>query len=130
MGGLEPRVPQVQVPGTFEVLYRDEYRRVVALVYGLSGSAVVAEDLAQEAFLRAHADWSRVEDLAIPSAWVRRVAVNLAMSRFRRLRAETAALLRLVPAPTLIETANTNHEAFWQEVRRLPRRQAQTIALR
>ncbi|MCH7668198.1 MAG: hypothetical protein IIC71_03205 [Acidobacteria bacterium] len=93
----------------------------------MSGSAMVAEDLAQEAFLRPHADWSSVEDLANPSACVRRVAVNLAMSRFRRLRSETAALLRLVPAPTLIETAGTDHEAFWGEVRKLPRRQAQAI---
>lgn len=30
---------------------------MVALVYGLSGSAWAAEDLAQDAFLRAHNDW-------------------------------------------------------------------------
>lgn len=118
------------MPGTFKVLYRDAYRRVVALVYGLSGSAVVAEDLVQEAFLRAHADWSSVEDLTIPSAWAGRVEVNLAMSRFCRLRPETVALLRLGSPPTLIETAGTDHEAFWGEVRKLPRRQAQAIVLR
>jgi RNA polymerase sigma-70 factor, ECF subfamily len=130
MGGSRPRVPHVQVPSAFETLYREEYRRVVALVYGLSGSTAVAEDLAQEAFLRAHADWSNVAHLTSPSAWVRRVAVNLAMSRFRRLRSETAALLRLVPTPSSVETTGADHEAFWREVRKLPRRQAQAIALR
>ncbi len=129
MGGSEPRVPHVQVPSTFEALYREEYRRVVALVYGLSGSAAVAEDLAQEAFLRAHVDWSNVANLASPSAWVRRVAVNLAMSRFRRLRSEAAALLRLVPTSSAAEIPRADHEAFWREVRKLPRRQAQVIAL-
>lgn len=47
----------VRVPGQFEAFYREEYAAVVALIHVLSGSRPVAEDLAQEAFLRAHRDW-------------------------------------------------------------------------
>ncbi len=130
MGEMEPQAPPVRVPGSFEALYRNEYRRVVALVYGLSGSTAVAEDLAQEAFLRAHANWPDVANMNAPAAWVRRVAVNLAMSRFRRLRSETAALLRLAPSSGSTEPIGEDHGAFWSQVRRLPRRQAQAIALR
>ncbi|MFP3882599.1 MAG: RNA polymerase sigma factor, partial [Actinomycetota bacterium] len=55
-------VDGVQVPGAFDRLYREEYRRVVAVVYGLTGSRWVAEDIAQDAFLRVHRDWERVLD--------------------------------------------------------------------
>jgi hypothetical protein len=34
----------------FEQVYRSDYRRLVALAYGLSGSRAAAEELAQEAF--------------------------------------------------------------------------------
>ena len=60
MGEVERGHPEVQVPGRFEAFYRREYPSVVALVHGLSGSAGLAEDLAQEAFLRAYTGWDRV----------------------------------------------------------------------
>lgn len=59
-------VPEVQVPGSFESLYRMSYPAVVALVYGLCGSRAAAEDVAQEAFLRAHQDWRRVSGMELP----------------------------------------------------------------
>jgi len=130
MAEVERRDPGVQVPEAFEAFYRSEYSAVVAVVYGLTGGAAVAEDLAQEAFLRAHRDWTRVEQMDSPAAWVRRVAVNLAMSRFRRLRAEAGARLRLGRPSASWDVSDTDHQAFWSEVRRLPRRQAQVIALR
>lgn len=45
-----------------------------------------AEDLAQEAFGRAYARWSKVSEHPEPEAWVKLVAFNLAKSRFRRIR--------------------------------------------
>lgn len=125
----ERRGPEVQVPGEYDAFYREEYPSVVALTYGLGGSTWAAEDLAQEAFLRAHRDWERVGQMASPSAWVRRVAINLAMSRFRRLRAEASARLRLTPVSFSVDRTAADHEAFWGQVRRLPARQAQAIAL-
>lgn len=103
---------------------------MVALAYGLSGSRSVAEDLAQEAFLRAHRDWVRVEQMGSPSGWIRRVVVNLARSRFRRLRLEAVSLVRLGQTSTTLGPPEPEFEAFWREVRRLPTRQAQVIALR
>jgi DNA-directed RNA polymerase specialized sigma24 family protein len=50
----------------------------VELVYALSGSRMGAEDIAQEAFLRAYRDWDRVGSYEHQAAWVRRVAANLA----------------------------------------------------
>jgi RNA polymerase sigma factor (sigma-70 family) len=124
-------LPEVQVPGSFELLYQRDYAAVVGLVYGLTGSRWVAEDLAQEAFLRAHRDWSHIEGMASPGGWVRRVALNLARSRWRRLRLETMARLRPDPETQGSHiVSDPESEAFWEEVRRLPPRQAQALALR
>jgi RNA polymerase sigma-70 factor (ECF subfamily) len=123
-------LPEVRIPGSFETLYRQHYAAVVALVYAMSGSRSVAEDLAQEAFLRAHRDWSRVSEMDCPAGWVRRVALNLARSRLRRLGSEARARLRAGPASDRSDpTSEVESEAFWHEVRRLPTRQAQAIAL-
>ena len=59
---------EIRVPGSFELLYQRDYPAVVGLMYGMTGSRWVAEDLAQEAFLRAHRDWARVGDMASPGA--------------------------------------------------------------
>lgn len=119
----------VEVPEPFSRFFRAEYSAVVALVYGLSGSRAAAEDIAQEAFLRAYREWGRVESMDSPEGWIRRVAMNLARSRWRRLRAETTALGRLTSRSELAPPAGTASE-FWEEVRRLPLRQAQAVTLR
>lgn len=120
----------LRIPEPFEPFYRSDYRRVVALIHGLTGSGWVAEDIAQEAFLRAHRDWGSVGLLDSPAAWVRRVAINLATSRFRRMRTEARALVRLGREATAVTPLAAESEMFWDEVRRLPRRQAQALALR
>jgi RNA polymerase sigma-70 factor (ECF subfamily) len=118
----------VEIPEPFVRFFRAEYRAVVSLVYGLSGSRAAAEDVAQEAFLRAHRDWGRVESMVSPEGWVRRVAINLAMSRWRRLKAEASALTKLAP-PISFVPPDDQFSPFWEEVRRLPARQAQAVTL-
>lgn len=121
----------VRIPQHFNSFYRSEYPRVLGLAYALSGSHHAAEDITQEAFLRAHRDWEQVGRYEMPGAWVRRVASNLAMSRFRKLRSERKAITRLVGFGQRdhgIEPA-VEYEHFWREVRGLPRRQAQVVAL-
>jgi RNA polymerase sigma-70 factor (ECF subfamily) len=121
----------VRVPGSFDRFYEREYAAVVGLMYGMTRSRVLAEDLAQEAFLRAHRDWSRVEHMDSPEGWVRRTALNIARSRWRRLRSEARALMRSASGDTSSGDHRTSPEieAFWSEVKRLPARQAQAIAL-
>ena len=55
------------------------------------GDVYVAEELAQEALLRACRRWQHVSALDSPEGWVYRVAVNLANSTWRRRRAELRA---------------------------------------
>jgi RNA polymerase sigma-70 factor (sigma-E family) len=120
----------VRLPGRFEYFYLQEYPGVVALAHALSGSRMGAEDIAQEAFLRAYRDWDRVGSYEHQAAWVRRVAANLATSGLRRRLVEARALTRLAGRwqPTVDPLAAGDAE-FWAAVRALPRRQAQAVAL-
>jgi RNA polymerase sigma factor (sigma-70 family) len=43
-----------------------------------------AEDVSQEAFARLHQRWAKVSRYERPDAWVRRVAINLALSHAKR----------------------------------------------
>jgi RNA polymerase sigma factor (sigma-70 family) len=120
----------VEVRGvTFDELYRRDFPAVVGLVYALSGSRHAAEELAQDAFLAAHRSWARVGGYDDPGAWVRRVAVNRAVSALRRRSVEARGLLRLARQRPLPDPLPDEAEAFWRAARRLPARQAQAVAL-
>ena len=67
---------------------------MVALAAAVSGSAELAEDVAQEAMVRARRHWDRVSAYDKPGTWVRRVTINLALSSRRRIALEAKAALR------------------------------------
>lgn len=116
---------------SFEAFYGRELGNVIGLAYVLSGSRSGAEDLAQEGFLAAYRRWNRVGTYDDPGAWVRRVVANGAVSRFRRRKAEAKALSRVGAQSGSYQMPDLDvaAEEIWAAVRRLPRRQAQSIAL-
>jgi RNA polymerase sigma factor (sigma-70 family) len=137
---MDPDEPQggrplaVSVGETFETFYAREYRPLVGLTYVLSGSRATAEDLAQEAMTVTYRRWSRVSAMDSPTGYLRRTAANLAASAVRRRLAEGKAMLRLIGQRAIPTTElpilPPDDDAFWAQVRRLPRRQAQAVALR
>ena len=114
---------------SFEDLYKREFAGVLALAYVLSGSRSAAEELAQDAFLAAHRRWDTISAYDNPSAWVRRVCVNRSTSLMRRRTNEAKALARLAGRRRLPDELPSDADEFWRAVRRLPRRQAQAVAL-
>ena len=121
--GLRVRLAQ---PEPFDDFYRREIAGVLALGRALCGSA--GDDAAQEAMVAAYRRWDEVALLDSPTAWVRRVCANKATSILRRRAAEGRAVLRLAGRRSEA-TAPPEGSDFWAEVRRLPRRQAQVVAL-
>jgi RNA polymerase sigma-70 factor (ECF subfamily) len=109
----------------FDAFWRREHVPLVAFGYALTGSRTNAEDLAQDAFAAAAASWPTLEN---PAGWVRRVVAHRAADGWRRRRRELRALSRLSP-PSDTYTLDERDTEFWDAVRRLPRRQAQVIAL-
>jgi RNA polymerase sigma-70 factor, ECF subfamily len=113
----------------FDAFYTSEYSSLVALAHVLTGSSGHAEDVAQEAMLAAYRRWDEVGEMDFPAAWVRRVCANIATSVVRRKIVEARALLTLRRRSHDVRVLDDSAFVFWGEVRRLPRRQAQCLAL-
>jgi RNA polymerase sigma-70 factor (ECF subfamily) len=127
--GHEVEVVDLPVTETFESFYAREMPRLVMLARALSGPAT-ADDIAQDSMITAYDRWDSVRGYESPGAWVRQVCANRALSSVRRRAAEARALLRLGGRRQDVVMMSEVAESFWAEVRRLPRRQAQSIALR
>lgn len=95
-GGTGDRSDGQQRPGgvDFDELYHAHFRSLTVQLTAYCGDLSQAQDLVQEAFCRAFARWSRVSRYDDPLAWVRRVAWNLAASRWRRIRTARSFLGR------------------------------------
>jgi len=113
---------------TFPAFYRREYPNMVAIAAAVSGNRAVAEDLAQEAMLRAHRDWSRISTYERPGAWARRVTINLSLSAVKRASAEMRRILRVADPCTLPEPEPAD-DHVWKAVAKLPGKQRAAIAL-
>ncbi len=117
-------------PRVFSDFYQAEYRQLVGLGYVLCGSRSVAEDLVQDTFAEAHRRWSVVSTYDNAEAWLRRVLVNKATSRGRRLVSETKMITKLRSRRSEPVTLSEPTSEIWSAVRQLPKRQAQAVALR
>lgn len=75
-----------------EVIFREEWGRVLATLIGFLGDFDLAEEAAQEAFAAATDRWPRDGTPANPRAWLIRTARNRATDRVRRDRLHAAKL--------------------------------------
>jgi RNA polymerase sigma-70 factor (ECF subfamily) len=119
---------EAQRAATFEDFYRACFDRLVGQLALVTGSMAEAEDVVQEAFLRAAARWPSLCHYDVPEQWVRRVALRLAINQFRRARRRAAALVRLGPPPV---TPPASAEALVLDaaLRTLPIRYRQVVVL-
>jgi len=87
-----------QIPGRDEAiatLFYACYPQLVATGYGVAGDWAVAEELAQEAFVRLWRRWRWIRDPDAAPAYLHRTVVNLGNSAIRRRGLERrAAALR------------------------------------
>jgi len=84
----DPAPPPAQPAGLVEHFFRHETGRLHGALIRLLGvhNITLAEDVAQEAMLRALRHWSMGGVPANPSAWITRVAMNLAKDALRHQR--------------------------------------------
>jgi RNA polymerase sigma-70 factor (ECF subfamily) len=68
----------------FEQLFRSSYSSLVGQVFLLTTNRAEAEEAVQEAFARLWTRWHDPHGCDNPEAWVRRVAINFAISRWRK----------------------------------------------
>lgn len=105
--------------------------RLVAAVSHHCGDVHVAEELVQEALVRACRRWSHVSRLSSPEGWTYRVAVNLANSAWRRQRAERRAYARHGPPEAVVRSvAVEEQQAVHAALQSLTAPQREAVILR
>lgn len=117
---------------TFEEGYARWYRPVVRSAWSICRDVAQAEELAQDAFVRAYRRWSRIEKGGYAEAWLHRAVMNLALTAIRRRRRgrELEELAAASPfAPTALGPEGLDGELVGM-LRSLPTRQREAVFLR
>jgi len=112
----------------FDDFYQATARRMMRYAYGMVGDPATAQDIVQEAYVRAWRQWSVISTYEQPEAWVRLVVSRLATDWWRRVtvrRRFEAAERPADPVPPPSETTVLLVDAL----RRLPARQRQAFCL-
>jgi RNA polymerase sigma-70 factor (ECF subfamily) len=81
----------------FDDFYAATARRMVAVVFAVTGDLGEAEDAVQEAYARAWLRWPALTAEGDPTPWVRTVALRLAVSTWRKARNRMRAHFRHGP---------------------------------
>ena len=120
----------------FGELVRHYYSRLIHVIYRMCGDAALAEDAAQEAFLRA---WLHISSFRLGEPlrnWLYRIAVNAALDILRRRTEESAEdeKLQMVPEQAMgPEEALIEKESIallQQAVKSLPEAARSVLVLR
>jgi RNA polymerase sigma-70 factor (sigma-E family) len=110
-------------------LFNKHYRSLVGLAFLVTTDEAVAEDLAQEAFLRLWRMWDRLDDSEAAIGYLRSTVTNLGRSWLRR-RLVSRRKLRLIGSHVQVEPDVSQRTEVIDALRRLPSRQRACIALR
>jgi RNA polymerase sigma factor (sigma-70 family) len=112
----------------FECFFRARFSSIARTVFLIVHDAPLAEDLASEAFLTAYRRWSSLEAVDHPDAWVRKVAVRLAIRHHGRERARPR--LERVAAGAPVESVDLLPDPdLAAALARLPRMQHAAVVL-
>jgi RNA polymerase sigma factor (sigma-70 family) len=113
------------VDAEYARFFSDEFPAVTRVVHGILRDRGRAEEIAQDAFLQLLLNWNKVSRYERPDAWVRRVAIRLAMRSLRRDR--MLGLLHL-SLPRTVEEAPRDLDVH-DAIGRLPGSQRAVIVL-
>jgi RNA polymerase sigma-70 factor (ECF subfamily) len=112
----------------FDEFYARSQSGVLRQIIALTGDVGEAQDIVQEAYLRAWQRWQRIQAYEQPEAWVRTVACHLAVSRWRRVRRLAGVLARTGP-PAITAGPGPDHVALVDALKHLPAPQRIAVVL-
>ncbi|GIE86554.1 RNA polymerase sigma-70 factor, ECF subfamily [Actinoplanes regularis] len=116
-------------PPNFDEMYAAHYADLTVQLYAYFGDRQEAQDVAQEAFCRALARWNTVAGYDDPVAWIRRIAWNLAISRWRRARTALTFLRRQPAVEPQTAGPSPERVALVAALGTLPPKQRRAIVL-
>lgn len=111
----------------FAEFYGARFHGLTIQLFAYTGDFNQAQDLVQEAFSRAVPKWETLRDYDDPAAWVRRVAFNLATSKWRRSRIAAAFTHR--QREEHVEGPNPDRVALARALSTLPPNQRRAVIL-
>ncbi|MBI3242061.1 MAG: sigma-70 family RNA polymerase sigma factor [Chloroflexi bacterium] len=117
----------------WEALAGEHQEAVFRLAYLILGDPADADDVAQEAFIRAYGALDRFDTSRALRPWLLSIAANLARNRLRSAGRYFAALTRFargVETAAHDEAAQDESSLLWQAVRRLSQTDQEIIYLR
>jgi RNA polymerase sigma-70 factor (sigma-E family) len=106
---------------------------LIRTAYLLSGDRHSAEDYVQEALIRVHRNWRRIERQEQPEAYARKIVVNLVNSWWRQaLRRRTYPMSELSDWPYATDdfAAVERSDQLWRALSKLPSGMRTVIVLR
>jgi RNA polymerase sigma-70 factor, ECF subfamily len=109
----------------FAWLFRTEYEAVVRTVYLILHDRERARDITQDAFMELLTRWNRISRYERPEAWVRRVAIRMAVRLLNRER-RRASLEREIDPATLPQPVDID---LMRAIRQLPAVQGAAVVL-
>jgi RNA polymerase sigma-70 factor, ECF subfamily len=113
----------------FDEVYAAHYADLTVQLYAYFGDRQEAQDVVQEAFCRALARWRTVSRYDDPVAWVRRVAWNLAVSRWRRARTAVNFVRRQPRTEAQLDGPTPERVALVAALATLPPTQRRAVVL-
>lgn len=116
---------RAQAATDYAAFFRAEFAAVTRTAYLVLHDRDAAEDVAQDAFTQLYLQWARISGYDRPDAWVRRIAVRMAVRAARRQRF-LGTLLGRLEAPRAESGADLDLAAA---LRRLPPQQRAAVAL-
>ena len=116
----------------YAAFFAASWPRLFRTTYAIAGDRQRTEDALQTAFAQAWASWPKVAAADDRVAYVRRMAINAALSRHRRASSRRETVVALLPetAQPSGEDAFLNGDETWQAVQTLPPRQRAVVVLR
>jgi RNA polymerase sigma-70 factor (ECF subfamily) len=111
----------------FAEFYAATFGSLTAQLHAFTADLTEAQDLVQEAFCRAYPRWSTVSKYDDPAAWLRRVAWNLAVSRWRQVKRLIHHRHDLVRPD--VDGPSGLHLDLLRALQTLPHRQRQAVVL-
>jgi RNA polymerase sigma-70 factor, ECF subfamily len=128
---------EAQDPGAgFGERIAENQRRVFQIAYNVLGNSADAEEVAQEAFLRAYQKFALLREAQKFRGWVNRIVFRLALNRQRshrrRLTRDTAWLM--TETRTMVDGANEGEQQVLldrlrREIERLPEKLRSVLQL-
>jgi RNA polymerase sigma factor (sigma-70 family) len=112
----------------FEWFFHAEYQRLFQALYLLTGNRYEADDLAQEALMRAYERWDRVGSMDSPVGYVYRTALNLHRSRLRMLAVRARRVFASIPIEDASESVAISDEVH-QALADIPEAQREALVL-